>query len=346
MNPPKEVLRIEGLNVSFPVWGGAIQAVRNLSMRIRPGQVTALVGESGSGKSALGRAIMGIETDVAKISGRAVFDDPATGQSVDLIALPRDGRQIRAIRGSRIGMIFQEPMTSFSPIHTVGNQIEESLKIHTAMSPAERREASEETLSLVGFDNPARVFDMYPFELSGGMRQRAMIAMALVCRPALLIADEPTTALDVTIQAQILKLLQELQAKLGMAMLLITHDLGVVASMADEVVVVYRGEVMEAGSASDIFRNPQHPYTKGLMAAVPDFDRPREERLKPLREIKVDTVGLMGRRKSEKVLPEVLLSVNHVTKSFVTKKGAGFGFGAKPDRTVAVNDVSFEIRRG
>ena len=346
MSPPKEVLRIEGLNVSFPVWGGAIQAVRNLSMRIRPGQVTALVGESGSGKSALGRAIMGIETDVAKISGRAVFDDPATGQSVDLIALPRDGRQIRAIRGSRIGMIFQEPMTSFSPIHTVGNQIEESLKIHTAMSPAERREASEETLSLVGFDNPARVFDMYPFELSGGMRQRAMIAMALVCRPALLIADEPTTALDVTIQAQILKLLQELQAKLGMAMLLITHDLGVVASMADEVVVVYRGEVMEAGSASDIFRNPQHPYTKGLMAAVPDFDRPREERLKPLREIKVDTVGLMGRRKSEKVLPEILLSVNHVTKSFVTKKGAGFGFGAKPERTVAVNDVSFEIRRG
>jgi peptide/nickel transport system ATP-binding protein len=343
-----ELLHIEGLNVSFPVWGGSIHAVKNFGMSLRPGKVTALVGESGSGKSALGRAVTGIETDLARISGRALFTDPATGQTTDLLALPKDGRQIRAIRGSRIGMIFQEPMTSFSPIHTVGDQIEEVLKIHTAMSTAERRKASEEMLGLAGFDNPARVFDMYPFELSGGMRQRAMIAMALVCRPALLIADEPTTALDVTIQAQILKLLQDLQSQLGMAILLITHDLGVVASMADEVVVMYRGEVMEAGTAADIFDDPQHAYTKGLMAAVPDFDRPRTERLKPLREIQVDTHGLMskGRAIGNWQAPEVLLSVKHVTKTFASKRSGSFGFGGNSARTVAVNDVSFDIKRG
>lgn len=357
MNERDELLHIEGLNVSFPVLGGAIHAVKDFSMRLRPGKVTALVGESGSGKSALGRAIMGIEAETARISGKAIFDDPALGtgsdaQPVDLISLPRDGRLIRGIRGKRMGMIFQEPMTSFSPLHTIGNQIEENLKIHTLKSPKERREASEEMLKLVGFENPARVFDMYPFELSGGMRQRAMIAMALICRPALLIADEPTTALDVTIQAQILKLLQELQSQLNMAMLLITHDLGVVASMADEVVVIYRGEVMEAGTAEDIFRNPQHAYTKGLMAAVPDFDRPRSERLKPLREISVDTAGLIaGRAKAAAAVAqpvrrsEILLSINHVTKSFAAKREAGFGL--KPvSRTIAVNDVSFDIRRG
>jgi peptide/nickel transport system ATP-binding protein len=345
MSERPELLHIEGLNVSFPVLGGAIHAVKDFSMRIKPGKVTALVGESGSGKSALGRAVMGIETSIAKITGSAMFHDPATKESVDLIKLPRDGRKIRAIRGGRIGMIFQEPMTSFSPIHTVGNQIEETLSIHNALSARERQESCEEMLRLVGFDEPKRVFDMYPFELSGGMRQRAMVAMALICRPALLIADEPTTALDVTIQAQILKLLQQLQSQLGMAILLITHDLGVVASMADEVVVIYRGEVMEAGTVSSIFRDPQHPYTKGLMAAVPDFDRPRSERLKPLREIKVDTAGLMSKRKSEKTLPNVLLSVNHVSKSFATKRSGGYGFGAAT-RTIAVNDVSFEIMRG
>ncbi len=191
---------------------------------------------------------MGIETTAARTTGKVVFNDPATGEAINLLDLPHDGRKIRAIRGNRIGMIFQEPMTSFSPMHTIGNQIEEVLKVHTVLSSRERREQCEEMLSLVGvFAAPARAFEMYPFELSGGMRQRAMIAMALVCRPSLLIADEPTTALDVTIQAQILKLLRDLQSKLGMAILLITHDLGVVASMADEVVVVYRGEVMESG---------------------------------------------------------------------------------------------------
>ncbi|WP_137133202.1 ABC transporter ATP-binding protein [Rhizobium sp. FKY42] len=345
MNEQTDLLRIEGLSVSFPLWGGSIHAVKNISMRIRPGKVTALVGESGSGKSVLGRAIMGIETPAARTSGHIFFNDPDTKERIDLLALPNEGRKMRSIRGNRIGMIFQEPMTSFSPMHTIGNQIEEVLKVHTVLSPKERQERCEEMLSLVGFSNPARAFNMYPFELSGGMRQRAMIAMALVCGPSLLIADEPTTALDVTIQAQILKLLRELQSRLGMAMLLITHDLGVVASMADEVVVVYRGEVMEAGPVDAIFRNARHPYTKGLMAAVPDFEMPRDARLKPLREIEVDAVGLVDRKTHADAKTDVVLSVRNISKSFVTKRGGGFGLGASP-ATLAVNDVSFDIRRG
>ncbi len=176
-----DLLRIENLSVSFPVFGSKIQAVSNLSMRIRPGKVTALVGESGSGKSVIGRTIIGIESPLASIQGRVLFNDPATSEGpVDLLKLPQDGRQIRAIRGNRIGMIFQEPMTSLSPLHTIGNQIDEALRIHDASSPAEQRERINDTLSLVGFKDPAKVHGMYPFELSGGMRQRAMIAMALV----------------------------------------------------------------------------------------------------------------------------------------------------------------------
>lgn len=343
MTEQSDLLRVEGLSVTFPLWGGSIHAVKDISMRIQPGKVTALVGESGSGKSVLGRAIMGIEAPAAQTLGKVIFNDPDTGESIDLLSLPHEGRKMRAIRGNRIGMIFQEPMTSFSPVHTIGNQIEEVLKTHTVSLPKERREQCEEMLSLVGFADPGRAFDMYPFELSGGMRQRAMIAMALICRPSLLIADEPTTALDVTIQAQILKLLRDLQSRLGMAMLLITHDLGVVASMADEVVVVYRGEVMESGPVDAIFRNPGHPYTRGLMAAVPDFEMPRDARLKPLREIEVHAAGLVDRREQRNASSDVVLSVRHVSKSFITKRSAGFGSSPK---TLAVNDVSFDIKRG
>ncbi|MCO5732354.1 ABC transporter ATP-binding protein [Rhizobium sp. SSA_523] len=345
MRERTDLLRVEDLTVSFPMMGGDIRAVRGISMRVRPGKVTALVGESGSGKSVLGRTIVGIETPSARIGGRILFNDPETGEEVDLLALPKDGRTMRAIRGNRIGMIFQEPMTSFSPMHTVGNQIEESLKIHRVLTSGERRKRCEDMLGLVGFQNPGRAFDMYPFELSGGMRQRAMIAMALVCDPSLLIADEPTTALDVTIQAQILKLLRDLQSKLGMAMLLITHDLGVVATMADEVSVVYRGEVMESGPVEAIFRSPTHPYTKGLMNAVPDFEMARDERLKPLREIKVETAGLLEPCAAGSGLSPVLLEVRHVSKSFQSKRGGGFGLSPPPP-TLAVNDVSFEILRG
>ena len=177
-------------------------------------------------------------------------------------------------------------MTSLSPLHTVGSQIVEAALLHRAASPAEARESAQEMLAKVGFPNPVKALDTYPFELSGGLRQRAMIAMALVCRPALLIADEPTTALDVTIQAQILNLLRELQEELGMAVLLITHDLGVVANMADEVVVIYHGELMESGTLQDIFNSPSHPYLRALMNAVPRIGMPRGERLTPVREVK------------------------------------------------------------
>ncbi|MDQ0456122.1 ABC transporter ATP-binding protein [Rhizobium paknamense] len=341
-----DLLSVDRLGVRFPLIGGSLEAVRSFSMRVKPGKVTALVGESGSGKSVIGRAIMGIETPIASTEGRILFHDPATDQEVDLLKLPRDGRQARHIRGNRIGMIFQEPMTSFSPVHTIGNQIEEVLKIHRVLDGAERRRQVEDMLGLVGFEKPDRVFDMYPFELSGGMRQRAMIALALICRPALLIADEPTTALDVTIQAQILKLLKELQDKLGMAILLITHDLGVVASLADEVVVIYRGEVMEAGPVEVIFRNPGHAYTRGLMAAVPHFDMAPGERLKPLREIRTDAKALLSACAAQpQPTSPVLLSVRNVTKTFLPKSASGF-FSRASDRVLAVNDVSFDIKAG
>ncbi|RII37905.1 ABC transporter ATP-binding protein [Pseudooceanicola sediminis] len=376
-----ELLRINDLSIAFPLMQGRLQAVKSASLRVLPGKVTALVGESGSGKSVISQAIMGLQPAFADVRGQVLFADPgaskASAAPVDLLKLPRDGRQLRAIRGSRIGMIFQEPMTSFSLLHTVGNQISEALRVHTTLSPAARREECEEMLGLVGFSDPRRVFDMYPFELSGGMRQRAMIAMALICRPALLIADEPTTALDVTIQAQILKLLRDLQEKMDMAILLITHDLGVVANIADEVVVIYQGEIMESGPVGPIFRAPKHPYLKGLMAAVPHFDMPKGERLKPLREIVVDHQTLLGGltapvaetavaaepvaasaqaaavrpadvtapREKAGGFPEVLLSVRNLRKTFQTRKQDWKVGRAAPQRP-AVDNVSFDIRRG
>jgi peptide/nickel transport system ATP-binding protein len=348
MRPGADLLRIEDMKVSFSLMGGRIDAVRNASLRILPGKVTALVGESGSGKSVIGQTIMGIQPKTASVSGRVLFSDPASinDAPIDLLQLPQDGIKMRSIRGSRIGLVFQEPMTSFSPLHTIGNQIDETLRIHSVLSKADRTEKLHETLDLVGFSNPAKISNMYPFELSGGMRQRAMIAMALICRPALLIADEPTTALDVTIQAQILKLLRDLQTRLNMSMLLITHDLGVVANIADEVAVIYQGEIMEAGTVDDIFRAPGHPYLKGLMAAVPHFDMKPGERLKALREISIDKESLMGRKNQvADIAPGVLLTVDNIGKSFTTRKSSWLT-SKKSSATRAVDGVSFEIRRG
>ncbi|PDT52917.1 MULTISPECIES: ABC transporter ATP-binding protein [Sinorhizobium] len=347
MTSGADLLRVEGLRITFSVLGGNVEAVRGANFRILPGKVTALVGESGSGKSAISQAIMGILPSVAKVGGRVLFNDTAAGaKPVDLLSLETDGSEIQEIRGARISKIFQEPMTSLSPLHTIGNQISEVLKIHTDADKAERRAQTEELLGYVGFANPKRAYDMYPFELSGGMRQRAMIAMALICRPALLIADEPTTALDVTVQAQILQLLRELQSKLNMAMLLITHDLGVVANMADEVVVIYHGDIVEAGPVEAIFRNPQHPYLKGLMAAVPHFDMKPGERLKALREVPVKAGTLLGTQHVKKAAgPDVLVSVRHLCKTFSTRSSGWFGSGTT-SRHRAVNDVSFDIRRG
>ena len=344
MTAARDLLRIEDLSVGFPLYGGHIQAVQGASLRILPGRVTSLVGQSGSGKSVIGRTIMGLQSRHADVCGRILFDDPllADGAPVDLTKLPVDGRQIRAIRGNRIGMIFQEPMSSFSPVHTIGNQIDEALRIHSVLSPKERAERVEQMLSDVGFRNPAQVMRMYPFELSGGMRQRAMVAMALICDPALLIADEPTTALDVTIQGQLLKLLRKLQEQRGMAILLITHDLGVVANLADEVVVMYRGQVVESGPVAPIFRAPSHPYLQALMRAVPHFDMPQDERLRPLVPVTVDSSRL-----GAPAVPRFdgpLLQVEGLTKSFTPREGGGFLQSAQPVRVV--EDVGFSIPRG
>ncbi|MGO4451443.1 ABC transporter ATP-binding protein [Phyllobacterium sp. TAF24] len=345
MTSGSDLLRIENLGISFSMLGGRMHVVKGANLRILPGKVTALVGESGSGKSVISQSVMGILPNTAAVTGKILFTDPVDGKTTDILQLERDGPEIRALRGSRMAKIFQEPMTSLSPLHTVGNQISEVLAIHTQATKSERRTQTEEMLGLVGFSNPKRTYDMYPFELSGGMRQRAMIAMALICRPALLIADEPTTALDVTIQAQILELLRNLQHKLNMAMLLITHDLGVVANMADEVVVIYHGEIMEAGPVDAIFRNPQHTYLKGLMAAIPHFDMKPGERLKALREVPVNSGVLWGKKKQEEAAPEVLLSVRNLVKTYGIRKSGLFG---KQDQTRirAVDGVSFDIRRG
>jgi len=349
--PATELVRVEDLRIRFQLPSGPIEVVKGVSFRIRPGSVVALVGESGSGKSVIAQSIMGILPKAGRVSaGRILFNDPAKpGRTQDLAVLDPEGEEMRKVRGGRIAIIFQEPMTSLSPLHTIGNQIEEALRLHRDCAPQDRRKLTEEMLALVGFPDPHRAYDMYSFELSGGLRQRAMIAMALICRPALLIADEPTTALDVTIQAQILKLLKDLQEKLGMAVLLITHDLGIVANMADEVVVIYHGEIMEAGRVEDIFARPQHPYLKALLAAVPHFDMQPGERLVPLREIEVSSAALQTARSDVKPKRNgggPLLSVRDLTKAFSTRTG-GFLFGkSEEDKVLAVSGVSFDIGRG
>jgi peptide/nickel transport system ATP-binding protein len=343
----RDLLRIEDLGIAFGLHGGDIQAVKSASFRILPGKVTALVGESGSGKSVIAQAIMGILPRAGRITnGHILFSDPAGTNTIDVAALPRDGPAFRKLRGGRMGMIFQEPMTSLSPLHTIGNQIDEVLLIRSPLSRTQVRAKTEDMLNLVGFPNPKRAAEMYSFELSGGLRQRAMIAMALICNPALLIADEPTTALDVTIQAQILQLLKDLQTRLNMAMLLITHDLGVVANIADEVSVIYHGEIMESGTVEHIFRHPTHPYLKGLMAAVPHFDMKPGERLKALREIPVQASKMLLQSETPVAAGRhTVLKVRNICKTFETRQTGLFRSSAVTS-VRAVDDVSFEIRRG
>ena len=344
------VLEVEDLKVHFYLPEGLLKAVDGVSFRISEGKTLALVGESGSGKSVVSQAIMGILPKVARIAGGAIrFSDPKDhGTTIDIATLSADGRAMRGLRGRRISIIFQEPMTSLSPLHTVGNQIAEAYHLHHDASSALGLDMTCETLRLVGFPDPQRAVNTYPFELSGGLRQRAMIAMALICEPAILIADEPTTALDVTIQAQILKLMNELQSELKMAILMITHDLGVVANMADDVVVMYHGKVMESGTVNDIFRHAEHPYLNALLRAVPRFDMAPGERLVPIREIKSEGGPLMRAKQpwpadADRRAP--LLAVRNLTKRFGTRKRSIFG-GQPGGGVVAVEDVSFEVRRG
>ena len=326
-----DLLRVEDLHVRFATPGGFLEAVKGVSFRIPPAATVALVGESGSGKSVVSQTILRILPRNGEITrGSIRFADPRGDEVVDLVQLPADGAAMRAIRGGRISIIFQEPMSSLSPLHTIGDQVGEALKLHRAVSAAEAKELTTQMLRLVGFPDPLRAWRSYAFELSGGLRQRAMIAMALVCRPALLIADEPTTALDVTIQAQILKLIAELQSELGMAVLLITHDLGVVANIAEEIIVMYQGEIMESGTLDDIFRRATHPYLRALLRAVPRFDMKAGERLVPIREIPPgDAPNLMAQLPpwpAQATAP--LLECNDVRKSFGLRSGGLFRFGS------------------
>lgn len=348
------LLAVRDLKVEFALHEqGIVCAVDGVSFTIRQGSTTALVGESGSGKSVIAQAIMGILPKAARITGGEIlFYDPepqATGDHtpLDIARLDPDGRRMRAIRGGRISIIFQEPMTSLSPLHTVGDQVTEAIRLHRDVSKVEARELAQEMLDMVRFPDPRRALDTYPFELSGGLRQRAMISMALVCRPALLIADEPTTALDVTIQAQILKLVKDLQGQLGMTVLLITHDLGVVANMAEDVIVIYHGNVMERGSLNDIFSDPQHPYLKALMLAVPRMGMADGERLTPIRD-STHAGGYLAERAPWPADADdngPLLRVQHLSKCFGIRKGSFLGVKDAPV-VQALDDVSFDIEHG
>lgn len=265
------ILKINKLKTYFNVKEGIVKAVDEVSFEVGKEKTVGIVGESGSGKTVTAQSILQIMPQPGEIvSGDIIFHNQKKNQQTNLAKLDPRGEKIRDIRGNDIGYIFQEPMTALSPIHTIGDQISETIIIHN--SGKNKKDARKETIELlrdVGMPNPEKHIDSYTFELSGGMRQRAMIAMALACKPQLLIADEPTTAIDVTIQSKIIKLLNDLQDKYGMSILLITHDLGVVAEMADEVVVMYLGKVVEKGSVFDIFDNPAHPYTKALLNSIP-----------------------------------------------------------------------------
>jgi peptide/nickel transport system ATP-binding protein len=263
------IISVRGLEVGAPSRHGMLRPLRGIDLDLPTGETTGLVGESGCGKSMTARALLNITPSPMRITAGAITFTDGNRAPIDLATLDADGQQMRSIRGSRIAMIFQEPMTAFSPVHTIGDQISEVLRVHEKLDKRAAKERSIEMLDLVGMPNARQRFEAYPFNLSGGMRQRAMIAMALACKPALLVADEPTTALDVTIQAQILELLQRLQSELGMTVLLITHDLGVVARTTRRVAVMYLGEVVEETTTEALFDTPMHPYTQGLLGSVP-----------------------------------------------------------------------------
>jgi len=270
------LLDVQDLKTTFMTAGGLVRAVDGVSWDINEGETVALVGESGCGKSVSALSVMQLVAPPAgRIeSGRILF------KGRDLLALSEP--EMNAIRGCEIAMVFQEPMTSLNPVLTIGRQLTEGLEIHLKMSPAQAQARAVELLGLVGIADPERRLAQYPHHFSGGMRQRMMIAMALACNPSLILADEPTTALDVTIQAQILELMQSLSKRLGVAMLIITHNLGVVARYADRVNVMYAGRIIERATAAELYANPRHPYTLGLLRSVPRLDEPRRARLDPI----------------------------------------------------------------
>ncbi len=327
----KPVLEIVNLVTAFPTRTGAFRAVDDVSLALYPGKTLCVVGESGSGKSVMSRSILQIVDEPGRIESGSILLHP--GQSgrrevVDLAKLNPRGPQIKGIRGREIAMIFQEPMSSLSPVHKIGDQVAEAARIHDGLTPREARARAVELLQQVEIPNPETAIDRYPFEFSGGMRQRAMIAMALACNPDILIADEPTTALDVTIQAEILQLLKSLQQKNNMSILFITHDMGVVAEIADEVAVMRHGRVLERGNVFDVFAKPENDYTKTLLRAARSAEAPSERRLA---------------MRSAKPLGEPILRTENLRKEY--HLSAGF-FGRGGQTLLAVHDADIELRAG
>ncbi len=278
------LLQVKNLHTSFFTDAGEVRAVNGISFNLDAGKVLGIVGESGSGKSVSAYSVMRILTDTGRVTeGEVLFK----GEDI----LKYSPQQMQKFRGSRISMIFQDPMTCLNPTFTIGSQLREAIRIHTDRNREEVQARALEMLQLVGVNEPEKRLKQYPHEHSGGMRQRVMIAMALACEPDILIADEPTTALDVTIQAQILELMQSLQKKMGMAIIMITHDLGVIADMCDEIIVMYGGKVCERGTADEIFYNPRHEYTKGLIRSIPRITE-KHEKLVPIAGSPVDLLNL------------------------------------------------------
>ncbi len=278
------ILEVKNLQTSFFTESGEVKAVDGISFNVEKGKVLGIVGESGSGKSVTAYSIMQILSNPGRITGGSV-----KFEGEELVG--SDKSTMKNICGSKISIIFQDPMTSLNPVFTIGNQLIEAIRLHTPRNKAEAKERAIEMIALVGINDPEKRFKQYPHELSGGMRQRIMIAMALACEPDILIADEPTTALDVTIQAQILELMQKLQNELGMAIILVTHDLGVIVSMCDEVIVLYAGRVCEKGSVDEIFYDPKHEYTKGLIRSIP-YGSKTKGRLIPILGSPVDMLNM------------------------------------------------------
>lgn len=275
---------IKNERLSFFTPAGEVKALNDVSIHLKEGEVLGIVGESGSGKSVTAYSLMGLTAHPGKLIGGTL---QFNGHEIEEMG----EKEMRKIRGKEISIIFQDPMTSLNPVYTIGNQITEVIRLHTDKDKKQAYARAKELLELVGINEPEKRLKQYPHELSGGMRQRVMIAIALACEPKLLIADEPTTALDVTIQAQILELMMELKDKLGMAIIMITHDLGVVASMCDRIAVMYAGRIVEYGTTDDIFYHPHHMYTKGLIRSIPRLDTKEHERLVPIEGTPVDLLN-------------------------------------------------------
>ena len=320
-----KLLEVKDLHVSFFTPAGEVKALNGVSFSMNQGDVLGIVGESGSGKSVTAYSIMGLTAYPGRLVGGTVWFN---GHQIDKMT----EKEFRKIRGNEVSIIFQDPMTSLNPVYTIGNQIVEVILLHTKKTKQEAWARARELLELVGINEPDRRLKQYPHELSGGMRQRVMIAIALACEPKLLIADEPTTALDVTIQAQILELMNDLRHKLGMSIIMITHDLGVVAQMCEKIAVMYAGHIVEYGTTDEIFYNPQHEYTKGLINSIPKLNAEEKERLVPIEGQPVDLLNppagcpFAPRCKScmkiclNKMPPKTELSDTHYTYCWLRQK--------------------------